>query len=74
MKKFDEVMNDSVQINNLLQADHAQAKKCNVTGTPTVIINGLKLAGNRSLGNYKTRIDQILAPKDNDEAGKEEGS
>ncbi|MHC5118356.1 MAG: thioredoxin domain-containing protein [Planctomycetota bacterium] len=61
MKKFDEVINDPEQINNMLQADYAEAKKCKVTGTPTVMINGLKLAGNRSIGNYKARIDRILA-------------
>ena len=74
MEEFDKVMDDPIKINNMLQADYAEAKKCNVTGTPTVMINGLKLTGNRSIGNYKARIDQILAPKDNDEAGKEEGS
>jgi protein-disulfide isomerase len=61
MAEFDKVMNDPAQINNMLQADYAEAKKCNVTGTPTVMINGLKLVGNRSIGNYKVRIDQILA-------------
>ena len=54
-------MNDPTQINNMLQADYAEAKRCNVTGTPTVMINGLKLVGNRSIGNYKARIDPILA-------------
>jgi protein-disulfide isomerase len=61
MEKFEEVMNDPTQINNMLQADYAEAKRCNVTGTPTVMINGLKLVGNRSIGNYKARIDPILA-------------
>jgi protein-disulfide isomerase len=61
MKKFDEVINDPEQITNMLQPDYAEAKKCKVTGTPTVMINGLKLAGNRSIGNYKARIDRILA-------------
>ncbi|MFZ9023683.1 MAG: thioredoxin domain-containing protein [Anaerohalosphaeraceae bacterium] len=61
MKKFDEVINDPEKITNMLQPDYAEAKKCKVTGTPTVMINGLKLAGNRSIGNYKARIDRILA-------------
>jgi protein-disulfide isomerase len=73
MEEFDKVMDDPIKINNMLQADYAEAKKCNVTGTPTVMINGLKLAGNRSLDNYKVRIDQILAAKKKDEAVKVDG-
>ncbi|MHC5000440.1 MAG: DsbA family protein [Planctomycetota bacterium] len=63
MAEFDRVLDDPAQTNNLLQADYAEAKRCNVTGTPTVLINGLKLSGGRSLPNYKDRIDQILAEK-----------
>jgi RHS repeat-associated protein len=36
------------------------AAKCNVGGTPTIFINGLKLA-DRSLDGYHNRIDSLLA-------------
>ncbi|MCK4658599.1 MAG: thioredoxin domain-containing protein [Phycisphaerae bacterium] len=62
LQKFDEVMGDAAQIDALLAADMAEAKKCKVRGTPTVLINGLKLA-NRNPKGYKDRIDQILAAK-----------
>jgi len=38
----------------------AEAKKCKVRGTPTVFINGVKMA-NREIGTYKKRIGQILS-------------
>ena len=55
-------MAGEANINELLKADLAEAKKCNVRGTPTILINGLKLA-NRSIDGYKKRIDAILAKK-----------
>ena len=58
--KFDEVMGDEKKIDALLSADMAEGKKCKVRGTPTVFINGLKMA-NREIGSYKARINQILA-------------
>jgi len=57
--KFDEVMADEKKIGELLSADMAEAKKCKVRGTPTVFINGVKMA-NRDIGTYKARINQIL--------------
>jgi protein-disulfide isomerase len=57
---FDAVMDDESKMDKLLSADMAEAKKCNVTGTPTVLINGLKLQS-REIDDYKKRIDQILA-------------
>lgn len=57
--KFDEVIGDQAAIDELLGTDLAEAKKCKVTGTPTVMINGLKLTG-RSVQEYDTRIEQIL--------------
>jgi protein-disulfide isomerase len=57
---FDAVMDDENKINKLLSEDMAEAKKCNVTGTPTVLINGLKMQG-REISDYQKRIDQILA-------------
>ena len=59
MAKFDEVVSDPKKIDQLLAVDLAEAKKCKVTGTPTVMINGLKMDG-RSLQAYDTRIDEIL--------------
>jgi hypothetical protein len=38
----------------------AEARKCGVRGTPTVMINGLKLAS-RNISDYKSRIDSLLA-------------
>jgi protein-disulfide isomerase len=60
LTRFDEVMADPNKINELLAADLAEARKCSVRGTPTILINGSKLT-NRSLNAYKTRIDRILA-------------
>jgi protein-disulfide isomerase len=56
---FDKVMADNTAIKNLLAADKALADKLGVRATPTVFINGLKLA-DRSIEGYKTRIDAIL--------------
>ena len=60
LAKFDEVMGDEKKIDALLSADMAEAKKCKVRGTPTVFINGVKMA-NREIGTYKKRIGQILS-------------
>jgi protein-disulfide isomerase len=57
---FDAAMDDENKMDKLLSADMAEAKKCNVTGTPTVLINGLKMQS-REINDYKKRIDQILA-------------
>jgi protein-disulfide isomerase len=59
LAEFDEVVSDQKKIDQLLEDDLAEAKKCKVTGTPTVMINGLKLAS-RSLQAYDMRIDEIL--------------
>ncbi len=59
MGKFDEVMGDEGKINELISDDKGLAKKCKVRGTPTVFINGVKMA-NRDIGTYKERIGQIL--------------
>jgi protein-disulfide isomerase len=60
LARLDEVVADQNKINELLSADLAEAKKCNVRGTPTVLINGSKLT-NRSIAAYKARIEEILA-------------
>jgi protein-disulfide isomerase len=57
---FDAVMDDENKMNKLLSADMAEAKKCNVAGTPTIFINGLKLQS-REIDDYQRRIAQILA-------------
>jgi protein-disulfide isomerase len=59
LQQFDALMADQSKFNELLNADREEAKKCNVRGTPTVFINGVKLAS-RFLEGYKTRINQIL--------------
>ena len=70
LAKFNKIIDEPATMNNMLQADFAEAKKCNVTGTPTIFINGQKLAGDRSLNNYKIRIDQILAAAEADKQAK----
>ncbi|MBN1126826.1 MAG: thioredoxin domain-containing protein [Sedimentisphaerales bacterium] len=62
LKRFDDVMNDSKKIDELLALDLKTASQCNVRATPTIMINGLKLA-DRSLEGYKSRIDSLLAEK-----------
>jgi len=64
LAKFDKVMADPAQIDKLIATDLAEAKKCNVIATPTIMINGLKLV-NRSVEAYKTRIDELLKPTAN---------
>ena len=59
LERFDELMADPAAIDALLAPDHAAAKKCNVRGTPTVLINGLKLA-KRGLADYEARIAALL--------------
>ena len=59
LNEFDTVMADPKLIDAVLAADMAEAKKCKVTGTPTILINGLKLANRRPAG-YKARIDELL--------------
>ena len=57
---FDATMRDASQISKLLEADLAEANKCSVNATPTIMINGLKLT-DRSLEGYSARIQNLLA-------------
>ena len=59
LAKFDEVMADPNKIDELIKTDLAEAAKCKVNATPTVMINGLKLSA-RSIETYKARIDGLL--------------
>jgi len=59
LDRFDKVMADEKQIDELLKTDLAEARKCKVTGTPTILINGLKMSS-RGISDYKARIDGIL--------------
>lgn len=59
LNQFDSIMADPEKINDLIKSDLAEAKKCNVRATPTVLINGLKMT-NRTLEGYRTRINNIL--------------
>lgn len=59
LQKFDSVMADDAKIDELLKDDLAEAAKCKVRGTPTVLINGLKLT-DRTEAGYKGRIDTII--------------
>lgn len=61
LAKFDKVMEDPIEIDKLLEPDLAEAKRCNVSATPTIMINGLKLT-DRGTESYKTRIDQLIKP------------
>ena len=57
---FDAVMADPKKIDQFLKLDLDEAAKCKVNATPTVMINGLKLSGDRSIESYKARIDGLL--------------
>ena len=59
---FDAVMADPAKIDAQIASDMAEAKRCGVRGTPTVLVNGLKLAS-RTPAGYKARIDEILKKK-----------
>lgn len=59
MGKFDKLMADPEQMNQMLQTDLAEARRCKVRGTPTILINGLKLT-DRSVEGYRSRIQEIL--------------
>jgi len=62
--ELDKVWADEKAIAELLKADKELATRCNVGGTPTIFINGLKLA-DRSLDGYRGRINQILSSQGN---------
>jgi protein-disulfide isomerase len=62
--ELDKVWSDEKAMSELLKADKELATKCNVGGTPTIFINGLKLA-DRSLDGYRGRINQILSSQGN---------
>ncbi len=59
---FDAVMADPAKIDAQIADDMAEAKRCGVRGTPTVLVNGLKLAS-RTPAGYKARIEEILKKK-----------
>jgi protein-disulfide isomerase len=58
---FDETLKDDSKMDALLKPDLDQARACGVRGTPTILINGLKMAS-RNPEDYKSRIEEILAP------------
>ncbi len=60
LARFDAVMADPKKIDQFLKLDLDEAAKCKVNATPTVMINGLKLSGDRSIESYKARIDGLL--------------
>ena len=53
------LLNDPEKIDALFAPDLEQAQKCNVQGTPTILINGQKLS-NRTPDSYRQRIDTLL--------------
>jgi len=59
VKRFDQMMDDWPAMNATLQKDIDLGRQCNVTGTPTIFINGLKLY-DRSMAGYQKRIQEIL--------------
>jgi len=67
--KFDEIIGDKAKMAALYIDDMREARKCNVRGTPTILINGVKLA-RRNYSGYKARIEEILK----NEGGKQEGT
>jgi protein-disulfide isomerase len=62
LAEFDRVMGDEAETNKLLAADITEASRTKVRGTPTILINGLKLA-QRDIDGYKARISDILEGK-----------
>ena len=56
---FDTLMKDPVKIKSLYATDLREAARCKVRGTPTILVNGVKLV-DRSINGYKARIAQIL--------------
>jgi protein-disulfide isomerase len=60
--ELDKIWADPKAMAELLKADKELAAKCNVSGTPTLFINGLKLS-DRSIEGYRSRIDEILSPQ-----------
>jgi protein-disulfide isomerase len=59
---------DPTLVSEQLKADKELAVKCNVRGTPTIFINGLKLS-DRSLDGYRKRIDSIQVPSEETKVG-----
>lgn len=59
LDEFDRVLADPAEMNKLVLADKTEARKVNVSATPTILINGLKLTDRKPEG-YKARIDEIL--------------
>ncbi len=68
--EFDEVMADPARMDALVAKDMADSSKFGVGGTPTIFVNGLKLAGQRTLENYGNRINAIVKGKDKAEGAK----
>ncbi len=66
---FDELLGDQAKMDAALQSDLTDAPQYKVRGTPTVFINGMRLA-QRSFAGYKARIDEILAGGDKPKAAK----
>jgi protein-disulfide isomerase len=62
--ELDKLWADEKAMAELLKADKELAAKCNVHGTPTIFVNGVKLA-NRSLEDYRSRIKRILSSQGN---------
>ena len=60
---FDKLMTDGSRMDKMLRTDMLDVRKYKVRGTPTVFINGLKMA-RRNIEDYKTRIEQILTGAD----------
>jgi protein-disulfide isomerase len=58
--ELDKLWADEKAIAELLKADKELAAKCNVNSTPTVLINGRKLA-DRSLDAYRSRINEAMS-------------
>ena len=50
-------------VRRAIDADLAQAKKLNVTGTPSFFINGRNLSGAQPFPNFKRMIDLALEAK-----------
>ncbi|MCG3137268.1 MAG: hypothetical protein HJJLKODD_01111 [Phycisphaerae bacterium] len=64
LAEFDATLADTQKIDLLVAEDLNEGKKCKVTGTPTIMINGLKIPPRaRNMEYYEARIKEIKEGK-----------
>lgn len=58
-QKYERLSKNKVETNKLVHKDYSEAKRCQVTETPSIFINNKKLV-DRSIEGYRKRIKEIL--------------